>query len=463
MAILHVSDKDVRFIEVMINDVDEIDLRCPRDLDKDSISQQEWELSPFNKECLAHYFSMMESYLRRYSDWEVALYTAVYVLISACAVLGNGIVILAFLRKREMRTNRNVLIVNLALSNLMLAVTNIPFLWLPSVDFQFPYSRYFCKFANALPGCNIYCSTLTISVMAIDQYYSVKNIKTKTAGPDHCLRAVFMSVSIWFISLLLSFPLLFYYDTSALYIFKDVIVSNKNNGTELASFGWVQCRIVTSMNADERSSGTDDGLGSQGKAIQLFVSMMQVLFIYIIPLVVLSIFNIKLNRFLKSRSMIIAHNRNPCRLVKDQSASSSLLHMVSEGDPSDSHRESSIFLKGRRRRSRTAALLFAMAASFAILWSPFTAVSLLIDLNVLEAENSADIIERVDQSCKVLSIMSICINPVLYGFLNTNFRHEFTEMFNEWIRCRERLPHQTNREIFSLGLVDQSLTDKTLE
>uniref|UniRef100_A0A0K0D8X9 G_PROTEIN_RECEP_F1_2 domain-containing protein n=1 Tax=Angiostrongylus cantonensis TaxID=6313 RepID=A0A0K0D8X9_ANGCA len=56
-------------------------------------------------------------------------------------------VILVVLWKREMRTNRNVLIVNLALSNLVLALINIPFLWLPSIDFEFPYSRFFCKFA----------------------------------------------------------------------------------------------------------------------------------------------------------------------------------------------------------------------------------------------------------------------------------------------------------------------------
>jgi hypothetical protein len=78
-------------------------------------------------------------------------------------------VILAVIRRKDMRTNRNVLIVNLALSNLMLALTTIPFLWLPSIDFEFPYSKFFCKFANALPGSNIYCSTLTISVMAIDR------------------------------------------------------------------------------------------------------------------------------------------------------------------------------------------------------------------------------------------------------------------------------------------------------
>lgn len=111
----------------------------------------------------------MNVHLKRYNNIEEMLYTTLYILISLFAIIGNGVVILAVIRRKEMRTNRNVLIVNLALSNLMLAITTIPFLWLPSIDFEFPYSKFFCKFANALPGSNIYCSTLTISVMAIDR------------------------------------------------------------------------------------------------------------------------------------------------------------------------------------------------------------------------------------------------------------------------------------------------------
>jgi len=36
--------------------------------------------------------------------------------------------------------------------------------------------------------------------------------------------------------------------------------------------------------------------------------------------------------------------------------------------------------------------------------------------------------------------MSICVNPFLYGFLNTNFKHEFNDIFRTWIRC---LPSST--------------------
>ena len=37
-----------------------------------------------------------------------------------------------------------------------------------------------------------------------------------------------------------------------------------------------------------------------------------------------------------------------------------------------------------RRRSRTTALLIAMAMAYGLLWLPFTLVSVLIDLNILD-------------------------------------------------------------------------------
>ena len=79
-----------------------------------------------------------------------------------------------------------------------------------------------------------------------------------------------------------------------------------------------------------------------------------------------------------------------------------------------------------------------MAASYAVLWFPFTLVSMLIDLDILDTENMAAIVERIDQSCKMISILSICVNPFLYGFLNTNFRHEFTDIFKTWTKWLPR-------------------------
>ncbi|CAK5088967.1 unnamed protein product [Meloidogyne enterolobii] len=153
----------------MFLSVEDINRQCPRAVNPNDTNN--WETFPFDDNCLKSFFHKLTAHLRRYYIWETAVYTSFYVLISICAIIGNGLVILAVVRKPAMRTARNVLIVNLALSNLMLALTTVPFLWLPSIDFDFPYSNFFCKFANALPGSNIYCSTLTISVGIFLKYF----------------------------------------------------------------------------------------------------------------------------------------------------------------------------------------------------------------------------------------------------------------------------------------------------
>ncbi|KAE9553873.1 hypothetical protein FO519_002914 [Halicephalobus sp. NKZ332] len=430
----------------MFMDLADIDKRCSRGLDRATVTEEEWLQKPFSAYCLQKFFNEMNLHLRKFSEWESTLYTIIYVIISLFALIGNGVVILAVIRKKEMRTNRNVLIVNLALSNLMLALTTIPFLWLPSMYFDFPYSNFFCKFANALPGSNVYCSTLTISVMAIDRYYSVKNMRVGTDG-HQCIRAVLLSILIWAVSFLLSFPLLVYYNTSMLYVFKDVWVFDEvSNTTLVQSYGWRQCRLEVSQGP--ASDGLPDNSEQETRTIQLAMSLLQVLFLYVIPLVVLSIFNMKLTRFLKINAKQVSRARGSGSLALRRGSfavSVNDSYVMTESLKSQKHivvqnneKASPAERASERRRSRTTALLIAMAMAYGVLWLPFTLVSVMIDLNILDTENMAQLIERIDQACKLVSILSICVNPFLYGFLNTNFRHEFTDIFHTLVRCLPR-------------------------
>ncbi len=62
----------------------------------------------------------------------------------------------------------------------------------------------------------------------------------------------------------------------------------------------------------------------------------------------------------------------------------------------------------------------AMAASYALLWLPFISYQFLFDLGFFVGWYP-----RWDVSLKLISLLSICANPILYGFLNTNFQREF--------------------------------------
>ncbi|VDN22055.1 unnamed protein product, partial [Cylicostephanus goldi] len=216
----------------------------------------------------------------------------------------------------------------------VLALINIPFLWLPSIDFEFPYSRFFCKIANVLPGSNIYCSTLTISVMAIDRYYSVKQLKV-ASNRRQCMKAICVSLSIWVVSFLLSLPLLLYYDTTMLYV------------------------------------------------VKLLMSLLQVVSLYIVPLFVLSIFNVKLTRFLKTNANQMAKNRSESSRRRGGDGTRRNGEITTRSQSNPSLRSSIAERASDRRTSRTTALLIAMAGSYAALWLPFTLISLLLDLDIL--------------------------------------------------------------------------------
>uniref|UniRef100_A0A8R1HZ18 G_PROTEIN_RECEP_F1_2 domain-containing protein n=1 Tax=Caenorhabditis japonica TaxID=281687 RepID=A0A8R1HZ18_CAEJA len=435
----------------MIMEHNDIDKYCDRGINE---SSPHYETHPFDGLCLQvcaynilnrfnfnsclfqKFFYQLQASLRRFSPWEEVLYTTVYIIISVAAVIGNGLVILAVVRKKSMRTNRNVLILNLALSNLILAITNIPFLWLPSIDFEFPYSRFFCKFANVLPGSNIYCSTLTISVMAIDRYYSVKKLKM-ASNRKQCFHAVLLSVFIWILSFILSLPLLLYYETSMLYVMREIRVVDPNGQEVVRSYGWRQCRLVSAGRGPDISTQT----------IQLLMSILQVVFLYIVPLFVLSIFNVKLTRFLKTNANKMSKNRAPSKRecpMRQDSHNNSLKHynnnntsLRSSSVPSI---RSSIVERNNtnRRTSRTTSLLIAMAGSYAALWFPFTLITFLLDFDLVNNQEYVTLVERIDQTCKMVSMLSICVNPFLYGFLNTNFRHEFSDIYYRYIRCETK-------------------------
>lgn len=124
------------------------------------------------QQCLRNY--VIQKYFHSY---EIAIFTTAYIVLAVLGSLGNGLVIYVVIAKKEMRTTRNTFLVNLALSNFMLGLIWVPFLWVPTYENEFTYNAYFCKLANSFPGINIYCSTLTICAIAIDRYFAVSKIR----------------------------------------------------------------------------------------------------------------------------------------------------------------------------------------------------------------------------------------------------------------------------------------------
>ncbi|KAM9734428.1 LOW QUALITY PROTEIN: neuropeptide Y receptor Y8a, partial [Menidia menidia] len=106
-----------------------------------------------------------------------------------------------------------------------------------------------------------------------------------------------------------------------------------------------------------------------------------------------------------------------------------------------------IFLRLRRRRDmlersrrtrgaqRINALLLAIVVAFAVCWLPLNVFNALLDWHHQALPACQH--DAVFSACHLAAMASTCINPVVYGFLNSNFQRELLSTLQ---RCRRRGP-----------------------
>ncbi|XP_050357654.1 neuropeptide F receptor [Nymphalis io] len=124
-------------------------------------------------------------------------------------------------------------------------------------------------------------------------------------------------------------------------------------------------------------------------------------------------------------------------------------------------------LRGRRRTTRkTPAILIAIAATYVISWLPLNVFNIVADFSseAILDETSMTITYAV---CHMFGMSSAVSNPLLYGWLNDNFRKEFEE-----ILCCCRTKNQMNKnmriknrkmdtELTALAQLEQTVTANT--
>ncbi|XP_012733454.2 neuropeptide Y receptor type 4-2 isoform X1 [Fundulus heteroclitus] len=92
-------------------------------------------------------------------------------------------------------------------------------------------------------------------------------------------------------------------------------------------------------------------------------------------------------------------------------------------------------------------MLVALITAFALCWLPLTVFNVLADWN-LEALPVCHH-NLLFSLCHLLAMSSTCINPIIYGFLNSNFRQEVREVL---LRCR-CFPQEEEFERFPMSTV----------
>ncbi|KAM6130503.1 LOW QUALITY PROTEIN: melanopsin [Phoenicopterus ruber ruber] len=129
----------------------------------------------------------------------------VILIVGITGTLGNFLVIYAFCRSRSLQTPANLFIINLAISDFLMSITQSPVFFTNSLHKRWIFGEKGCElyaFCGALFGIT---SMITLMVIALDRYFVITK-PLASVGVTSKKKALIILVGVWLYSLAWSLP-----------------------------------------------------------------------------------------------------------------------------------------------------------------------------------------------------------------------------------------------------------------
>uniref|UniRef100_A0A8C8RC57 Histamine H3 receptor n=1 Tax=Pelusios castaneus TaxID=367368 RepID=A0A8C8RC57_9SAUR len=139
------------------------------------------------------------------ATWTVSL-AALMALLIVATVVGNALVMLAFVADSSLRTQNNFFLLNLALSDFLVGAFCIP-LYVPYVlTGRWAFGKSFCKLWLVIDYLLCTSSVFNIVLISYDRFLSVTRAVTYRAQQGNTRQAVLKMVMVWVLAFLLYGP-----------------------------------------------------------------------------------------------------------------------------------------------------------------------------------------------------------------------------------------------------------------
>ena len=312
----------------------------------------------------------------------IILFYSLIIFISFC---GNLLVCKVAFGKPKMRTTTNMLIGNLACSDILMTTINIPFNVARLLLDNWPFGQLVCFLIPFLQVACVYVSTFTMTVIAIHRWWTItKRVSNRSFSP---WRITLIVISIWALAMSFSLP------HSMFNEIKQVVINNKS---------LIRCRV------------TYPSISFLPKNFnyRLFLTIEVFLTQYLTPLVITCIVYIKI-AFVVSKQGRLATNTSDERRRQQSDA--------------------------KRRRITMLALVVCV---FALCWLPLNVYYLLVDFKVIGHHFKLFI------TCHWFAMSSVCYNPFIYCWLNQSFRKAAKKFLRLFFHCStSQFQSQSSRRI----------------
>ncbi|XP_077469120.1 melanopsin-A-like [Stigmatopora argus] len=289
---------------------------------------------------------------------------SVILAIGITGMVGNFLVIYAFSRSRSLRTPANMFIINLAVTDFLMCVTQAPVFFTSSMHKRWIFGEKACElyaFCGALFGI---CSMMTLTVIAIDRYFVITRPLT-SIGVLSRKRALSVLAAAWAYSLAWSLPPFFGWSA---YVPEGL----------LTSCTWDYVTFTPSVRA---------------------YTMLLFTFVFLLPLVVI----------VSCYVFIFKAVRRTNKTVSKMSGSGVLAHLSSRDSVKKFQR-----LQNEWKMAKIALIIILL---YVVSWSPYSAVALTAFAGY------ADMLTPYMNSVPaVIAKASAIHNPIIYAITHPKYR-----------------------------------------
>ncbi|KAK6747594.1 hypothetical protein RB195_000655 [Necator americanus] len=132
-----------------------------------------------------------------------------YNVLCVCSVYGNSLVIMVILYFRRLRTATNILILNLAIADLLIAVFCIPFSYWQVLIFddqRWVFGSAMCSLLCFLQGIAVFLSSWTLVVISFDRWMAIMFVMSPSMRLTR-RRAIYLVLGTWAFSITMALPL----------------------------------------------------------------------------------------------------------------------------------------------------------------------------------------------------------------------------------------------------------------
>ncbi|XP_061524768.1 LOW QUALITY PROTEIN: neuropeptide Y receptor Y2, like [Phycodurus eques] len=291
---------------------------------------------------------------------------AAYSAIILLGLVGNSLVIYVVYRFKSLRTVTNFFIANLAVADLLVNALCLPFTLVYTLQGEWRFGGALCFLVPFAQGLAVHVSTLTLNVIALDRHRCIVHHLETRMRKDTCFGVIALT---WLLSAALASPLA---------IFR-----------EYGSFTLGPGHSIQVCTEQWPGSGTD------GTVYSVAMLVLQ----YFLPLAIISF------AYARIWSKLRGHV-GPAEGGSDGASAGS---------------------ERRRRRRKTTKMLVTMVVVFAVSWLPYHAFQLATDI-----DGSVPDMPHFRLLYTLFHVVAMCstfANPLLYGWMNRNYRAAFLAAF----------------------------------